>query len=343
MSGKRHHFIPQFLQRGFANHSTGKDHYVWVYRKGDLNPFNSNIKNIGLEGYFYSVNKETTLDDLITEVESEFASFVENLRNNPESIVNQKIAAQLIAHLEVRTKNLRQSFTQTTETLFLEVASFLNDPIRSRQFVEKQVKEELPKMLEEEMIKRGIPPVLFPIYKNQFAPFVNQQIPEMIHKTRELMEYISQNISTILENSMKSGHIQALLKSHTPPVKVSAYQKLNFKIIDTDGVEMPLGDSAVIFKLKGENSYKQYYGIGNKLAYVVLPISPTKILVGLNGDFKVDMSSLPLAIATCSLNYFIANENSKRNQDLVQQISTNTKLVTDAEVEKILRRFIQDF
>ncbi len=82
MSGKRHHFIPQFLQRGFASQSTNKDTYTWVYRKGEINSFNANIKNIGLEGYFYAENKETTLDEIITDAETEYAIYVNELRNN---------------------------------------------------------------------------------------------------------------------------------------------------------------------------------------------------------------------------------------------------------------------
>jgi hypothetical protein len=42
MAGKRQHFIPQFIQSGFASHVSGDEIYTWVYRK-EAKPFNTNI------------------------------------------------------------------------------------------------------------------------------------------------------------------------------------------------------------------------------------------------------------------------------------------------------------
>ena len=58
MSGKRQHLIPQFLQEGFASHTSGEKTFTWIYRKG-VPPFNSNIINVGVEGWFYTEGQDT--------------------------------------------------------------------------------------------------------------------------------------------------------------------------------------------------------------------------------------------------------------------------------------------
>ncbi len=286
MSGRRHHFIPQFLQRGFASHSTNKDFYTWVYRKGEINPFNSNIKNIGMEGDFYSAEKETALDDAITKAESEFGSFVDDLRKAEETIKIDKLkAAKLIAHLEVRTKNIRINFRNAGTHVVNEMVKFLGDTANCERFVRNQVKIEAKNMIDEELTKRNVPRNLLPIARIKLAPLIEQKIPEMTQHMSLMMGYLRENLPTLFSNSAKSGHINALTKSHTPPIKVSVYEKLNFKIISTGDMKIPLGDSGVIFNVDGEREFKPYFEKGNKLLAVILPISSTRLLVGSINDY----------------------------------------------------------
>lgn len=343
MSGKRHHFIPQFLQRGFASYNTNKDYYTWVYRKGDINPFNSNIKNIGLEGYFYSEDKETTLDDIITDAEIEYGLFVNELRKaDRNSKIDKLKAAKLIAHLEIRTKNLRDSFRNAGTLLLDGMTNFLEDQDNCERFVKKQVATEAGKMIDDELEKRNVPRTLFPIFRHQFAPLIKEKIPEMTEYMRDMLRYISQNIPSLFEKSAKSGHIKALLNNHVPPIKISVYEKLNYQVVTTDDFKIPLGDSGVIFKIDGEPVYKPYFEVDNKLIAVILPISSTKLLIGSAKKYSLNISEIPYAIASCSLDYFITSEKSPANQNLVKHISENAKLVTESEIENILSDLIME-
>jgi len=108
MAGKRQHFIPQFLQEGFASQVSGGDAYAWVYRKGTP-PFNSNVRNIGVESHFYTEGDDTRADDVITEAEPEFAALVQRLRDSDLGIVREPQLPRFIAHLEVRTRHLKIS------------------------------------------------------------------------------------------------------------------------------------------------------------------------------------------------------------------------------------------
>lgn len=343
MSGKRHHFIPQFLQRGFASHSTTKDYYTWVYRKGDVNPFNTNIKNTGVEGYFYSEDKESTLDDIITDAETEFGKFVDELRFNDDiQKIDNKVAARLIAHLEIRTKNIRDSFRNVGTLLLDEMTNFLQDQENCERFVKKQIALEAGKMVEEELRKVNIPRTLLPIYRQKIVPLISEKIPEMTENMRNLMRCISLNTSTFMEKSAKSGHIKALLNTHTPPIKVSEYEKLSYQVLSTRDFKIPLGDSGVIFNIEGEQAFKPYCDKDNNLLAVVLPISSTRILVGTAIKCSINIREIPKAIAACSLEYFICSEDSIENQILTEHISRSAKLVNDIELEQILNDFIME-
>lgn len=343
MSGRRHHFIPQFLQRGFASHSTNKDSYTWVYRKGEINPFNSNIKNIGIESDFYSEEKETTLDDAITKAESEFASFIDDLRKAEDTVKVDKLkAAKLIAHLEVRTKNLRLNFRNTGTHVVNEMVKFLEDTTNCERFVRNQVKIQAKSMIDEELIKNKVPRNFLPKARMKLAYHIEQKIPEMTQHMSFMMGYLRENLPVLFNNSAKSGHIKGLLKSHTPLVKVSVYEKLNFQIISTGNMKIPLGDSGVIFNIDDEPEFKSFFGIDNKLLAVILPISSTKLLLGSNNGYSVDINKIPKAIVSCSLEYFISSEESMENVNLTKYISDNTALLSQPEMEKILVNLIPE-
>src|SRR4030042_6670288 len=102
MSGKRQHFIPQFLQEGFASHKVGDAVFTWVYRK-DRPPFNPNIINVGVESLFYTHKQDTLADDLITKAEGPLSVLVEELRNSTPGDISDPRVPELIAHLEFRT------------------------------------------------------------------------------------------------------------------------------------------------------------------------------------------------------------------------------------------------
>src|SRR5699024_956198 len=105
MSGSRQHFVPQFLQKGFASHTEGNEIYTWVFRKNG-EPFNPNIKNIGVEGDFYTLGDDYSADDIITDAESDFGELLHLLRKESPNNITDSLIPELIAHIEIRTRHL---------------------------------------------------------------------------------------------------------------------------------------------------------------------------------------------------------------------------------------------
>lgn len=91
MSGKNQHFIPQFLQKGFAcvkQTNTGfcqqvkspkqKQEQVWVFEK-TRKPYLTNVRNKGAERFFYGP-EDSELDKTITDAERKYSNIVNSLR-----------------------------------------------------------------------------------------------------------------------------------------------------------------------------------------------------------------------------------------------------------------------
>jgi hypothetical protein len=151
MAGKRQHFIPRFLQEGFASHRSGDATFTWVYRR-DAKAFNSNIINVGVEGAFYTEGDDTQADDLITEAEGEFAALVAYLKTErPTALLDLRVP-RLIAHLEVRTRHLRQSLLQTGELLVSRLLDFMANDAAFTKYLERRYRED-PAILRGAMVE----------------------------------------------------------------------------------------------------------------------------------------------------------------------------------------------
>ena len=107
MSGRKQHYIPQSLLRGFASRATKDDAYVFCFQK-DGRVFEPNTKNIAAERDFYSDPSNTLLDDAITEKEKDIADLLVDARKAEEltpGAANE--LRSLIAHLMSRTRVVR--------------------------------------------------------------------------------------------------------------------------------------------------------------------------------------------------------------------------------------------
>jgi len=126
MSGKRQHYLPQFLQRGFA--STTDRTRTWYYRRAGI-PKEVGIRDVGVEDYFYSDSSDTTLDTSITALESdEFGSAIQKIREGQPGPIRTVDMPKLVAHLEVRSRHLRAGFTESCEMLWDITVELLKEP-----------------------------------------------------------------------------------------------------------------------------------------------------------------------------------------------------------------------
>lgn len=343
MAGKRQHFIPQFLQRGFASHYIGDEAFTWVYRK-DTPPFNTNIKNVGVEGYFYSMDGDIELDRSITDLEETFSDFTFSLRSqNSKTIKNSEKIAKLLAHLEIRTRHLRQSLLETGSFLMDELLKYVSDEEVFGRFFQREIQNN-PSLMKDaitkEMKKRGIPIENLPYIMEHTGPLLGKVLPKTMSTMSRFAVHFRDSLPQRMNEIAKSGHIKALAGTLAPEPKVNRFKELQFHIISNDRVSLPLGDSIVLFHVKGKSPFKPFLEGKDELLGVFLPLSPQQVLVGSKGEYDFDISRLSREIVRCSLEHFISSKPPTEYENLLPFMSQNAHLLSSAQIKNMVDELI---
>jgi hypothetical protein len=345
MVGKRQHFIPRFLQEGFASHTSGDEFFTWVYRKG-MPAFNSNITNVGVEGLFYTEGDDSQADDLITNAEGPFSSLVRSLRSVAPAAVSDRLLPRLIAHLEVRTRHLRQSVLQAGGFLLSRLLDFMSDEDAFIAYLETRLRSD-PSVLREsfskELAKQGFPPSLLQPLIQLSTPLLPAFMAQFRPELAKLTEALRSSLPKMLHDATKSGHISALKKEISPETRIRRYDNLAYSVVENSGSPLILGDSAVLFRVQGPRAYKAFLDKDDVLIQVVLPLGSTRALVGAHEGVGVLPPDLRQALARCSLEYFIAAENSDANSLLQDEIGEDAAPLTRAEMEEIIAELMKEW
>lgn len=127
MAGERQHFLPRFLQRGFASQVQGDKIFTWVYRK-DKPVSELNTSYVGVGRKFYTIDGDSEVDDMITDAENNtFAHLVKQLRESDVGPIETGSIPELLAHLEASSRLLRQVFVRAGDYLAARLIDFFED------------------------------------------------------------------------------------------------------------------------------------------------------------------------------------------------------------------------
>ena len=338
MSGTRHHFIPRFLQVGFASHYSGEKAFTWVHRKG-VAPFITNINNAGVEGHFYTIEGDTTADDLITSSEGVLGSLLDGVRAEDPEVLRDPQLPVLIAHLEVRTRHLRESFLKTGELLASKLIEFLADEEAFAGYMTRKLERDptiFRDSLAAEFVKRGISMNHLDSALHLAMPLVPSLIQSQRADFPQLAAQLRDAMPTILKTAAKFGHIKALQKTIAPELRVQRYAQLTFRIAKVINMPLILGDSAVLYAVVGPRRYRAFLDADTDLRAVFLPIDSQRVLIGSHEGTVAEVpSDLSNAIARCSLEYFISAENTDQHEALRDQIGAEAHMLDQSEIEDI--------
>jgi len=345
VSGKRQHFVPRFLQRGFASHMNKDEVFTWVYRK-DAKPFNTNIVNVGVEGLFYSQDGDNQLDDEITEAEDRYGALIDALRNDAEGTTPDADAlAELLAHLEVRTRHLRQNFSSTAGSVVEELLRFIEDREVFGDYIKRRIKND-PSFVRDAMLeefrKQNIPESLLPLVLRNGQPLLEKMLPSLLSNLPSMTEQFRALLPDLVGSASKAGHIKALKQALAPQIKAEWYRSLNYQVLRSKTKQLPLGDSMLVFQLAGERPYKPFCEKDDPVRTIYLPLSPSQVLVGSVEVTTPDLTLLPMAIARCSLEYFISNANNSENYHLQTLIGKSAHLLSKDQIETLLTEIKND-
>jgi len=335
MAGDRQHYLPQFLQRGFSD----SEGFVLMFRK-DRPGRRVTTRNIGVERTFYTEQKDTRVDDAITQAEAEFSRSISTLRNSPAGPVDVSCLPELFAHLEVRTRHLRQSFQQTSESLHRKALSILTDDQKLERMLLAHIAKnpnKIDEMARHELHRLGLPESNSPMVVQEMTTRLSEFLQELSPEIHLASTNITSALPETLRSSIKQAHKEALGRTIAPEIRVQSYKKLSFKTVDVLSANMILGDCGPIFHVERAKPFKTITENEDTILAAILPITPTRVVVGAAGPYRLNAEDLRMGIARCSLEFFIAAENSGDNASLAKMIGLDAALLSDPELDEILR------
>ena len=245
---------------------------------------------------------------------------------------------ELIAHLEVRTRHLRQSFLQAGDYLVSRLLDFMSDEDSYADYLERTFRND-PSMLRQalavELEKSGLPETMLETILEVSSPLLPALIEQLKPTLRQSSAHLRSELPKTLRVAAKSGHIRALKKGVSPEVRIQRYKDLTYEVVDVQEGGLILGDAAILFHVEGAKPYKAFVDRDDGLNAVILPLTSTRLLVGAREGFCVSGHNWPEAIARCSLEYFIADEISNTNRLLQGRIAEDAAPLTRAELEEI--------
>jgi hypothetical protein len=334
MAGERQHYLPQFLQRGFAD----AEGFVWLFRKNEHGR-RVRTRNVGVERTFYTKGNDPTVDDVITTAEAKFSRIIRTLRASQPGQLDSGSLPELFAHLEVRTRHLRQAFQQTTESLYSKAIPILGDTEKLKRLLVNDIAknpEKISQFVREELQRKGLPESA----TAAVAKEITDRLPEVLEESGPELKRASTNILSALpetlRTSIKDAHNKALSKTIAPQFRVQNYEQLDFRTEDVPDGNTFLGDCGTIFHVEGSKPFKTITDKNDITLAAILPIAPTRLLIGAKPRYRVNPQDIRTAIARCSLEFFIASEDSDENAALANLIGLDAPLLTDDQIQDVV-------
>ncbi len=171
---------------------------------------------------------------------------------------------------------------------------------------------------------------------------MTNRLSESLHELRPEIDRAHRNIISALpetlRTSIKGAHNKALGKTIAPEIRVKNYKTFRFSVAELPSANMILGDCVTVFHVEGTKPFKTISENDDMILAALLPITATRVMIGSRNPYRLDAENLRTAIARCSLEFFIAPADSKENQSLAKMIGSDALLLTDGELDDIMRK-----
>jgi hypothetical protein len=314
MAGKRQHYLPRFLQRGFLaepESPTDESERTWLHRLG-APARRVGIGDVGVEDWFYSrkgIPGEVTLDDAITDFEKSFSRDVKNLRDSaPGTIIEPEISARTVVHLVMRTAHLRKTMSSGMTSVLAEIGALFTDPARLVGMF--GVNNPMLSPAVTEAIKVGarqLVPVGFPeAFSERLLTFIVREYGEEL--AGQMAAMLSPLMPGLLEGvggKVRDSHNGLVAK----PLDDHGWGKLlsQFAWSVEQGVDLILPDAVALSRAGNAPLEALVFTGGKDVTGVLLPLAHDRILVGRRDAEDVfDLATFNAEAAASCQGFFVA-------------------------------------
>jgi hypothetical protein len=337
VAGRKQHYIPQFLLRGFGVKGAGSATQITVYNK-ERGIYVTATEGSASQRDFYSAPAsgagDITLDDKITEYEFAILPILERCRNaEAHHIVKPREASELVAHLCVRQAHIRQTFEEGIGLIAEKLEEKLSDPSVLRRYfkIDEPVQsEEFQKLVHESYLENHVIFGIRGISEQQFESALLQiartHWDDLFRGNNFFMAMIAKKMEDAAKDLAKISHTKALEKTLAPQPRISDLQKLSWKIHRVVDQDMVLPDCVAISVLKGNDCLPLMYAGFEEIQAVIMPVSRDRILSGTKmRKFSIPYQNLTEYFVKCSWDSFYAANRSPKLEILMPQTGSRAR------------------
>jgi hypothetical protein len=348
MAGRRHHYLPRFLQRPFAHRQNGKEFYVYAHHRV-RGSYPTNVMNLGQERDFYGGPDDTALDDEITQGEQQLAMTVHKL-NAGEEVPIENIAS-LIAALSFRTKTMRKALTDLIPPMMEAGRAYmlegrqlqdklhqsLHDPKKRKDLIYKQIREQMGHLGREQQTK------MYALMLPKWKILVQENEDRMLAQARNWVAVALEHLTEKASEIGDGAFLKALAKEPNMPERAKRLAtEMVFEVWDApEGECFILGDCSTVGLF---SDGKPRLALGNidediEMEIVFLPISLSRCVVARKPSAirSVGVSELNGLSASASLEFFIsAQQDGPQMAELRGAIGTIDPIATWEEIAQAL-------
>ncbi|MGR3462104.1 MAG: DUF4238 domain-containing protein [Roseovarius sp.] len=338
LSGRKNHHVPQLLQRGFGT-KRKKSVQVWVYKK-DKPPFPTSTANFGAERDFYIEREDRLVDDLITDFEGEIHNFIQSIRaGDQQALEDRSTIASILAHLEMRSKFLREEMMFLSDALLGELRHYLSKPQNMLHYLRSAAADN------PDVIENGIDELRLNGEQRTLAnAWVEANLDQFLEdNAAEFMAQFQSVLGVLIDRlgeTVKEGHLKALRKDVREIGRREAYLELSYRVIRFKEPELILPDTMVTF-LKRKGRMTPFLDKTDQVEEIYLPLTSQAALHGYRGDpVQRTLSTVNRILASCAGQSFVAQANDGKFIALTSRIGKNAQVVSRAEMRKVIRTVI---
>ncbi len=341
MSGRKHHHVPQFLQRRFGR-AGRKSTTIFVFRS-DGNVFSTNTENYGAERDFYADAGDFFVDDLITEYETDIQPFLKRLlEGDPQALGDGQTIAEIVAHLEMRSAFLRSQMLEISGLM----AAFLERTFSDRTSVKKMLAACLhdnPEMMRNAITQHfGSDTV-----SNALEEFIAPQIGTLLENNLQpLLESFTDalfNVRSVFSKAVKPVHLKSLSSRPTDVARKDRYGTYSYSLQKFNDIPLILPDTMVAFSTK--KRLTPFIQKSDELIEILLPLSSDTLLIGTKRPqppMQRTGGEVNSMLASTSFGAFIACVDDPRLRKLAKKIGRNAELLPEHDARRIFREVLAD-
>jgi hypothetical protein len=340
MAGKRQHYVPQLLQRGFLAQPSEEAERTWLHRRGAKARL-VGIRDVGVEDWFYSrkaTDGQSTLDDAITDYEGDLSKSVRVLREAPfGSPVDAHHAAETVVHLVTRTAHLRGVMSAGMTSIVREVEALFSDPARlggmmglTGPALAGAVTDAI-RSTAADLVPVGIPSA----FSERLLTAIMRELgDQFVAQAVAMLGPLFPNLFGGLADKVRDAHNGIVAKPLEDHGWVKALAGFDWTI--EAAVDLILPDCVALARERDGVLAPLLFTTAAEAEIVVLPVASDRMLVGRRGSAAIDLSRFNEEAAAASENFFIAARFFDA-EDLSTRIGTGVAEELSATIAEAVR------